>query len=74
MKIRSYHHEEDFNRVSNFLIEIYQPREVLFNWLQPRWEYFQFHPMIWDLDRSKFGIAEKDSRICGVVHFEDNEA
>jgi len=68
--IRPYIQAEDFSRVYNFLVEIYQPEEVLRNWLAPRWEYMHFHPVIHELDLTRVGIAEQDGLICGVVHFE----
>lgn len=72
MKIRSYQHETDFDRVSQFLIQAYQPGDVFEAWLQPRWEYMHFHPFIFSLDRTKFGIAEENGQIKGVVHSESN--
>lgn len=74
MKIRPYNREKDFSAIYNFLIEIYQPKEVHLNWLAPRWEYAHFHPFIWELDLTRFGIAEKDGQIIGIVHFESNQA
>jgi predicted N-acetyltransferase YhbS len=74
MKIRPYNREADFTRIYNFLVETYQPGEVLHNWLAPRWEYAHFHPSILELDLSRFGIAEEEGQIIGVVHFESNQA
>ena len=34
MNIRRYYQAQDFDRVSQFLIETYQPGETMFNWLQ----------------------------------------
>ena len=74
MKIRPYDREKDFSAIYDFLVDIYQPGDVLYNWLAPRWEYAHFHPFIWELDLTRFGIAEKDGQIVGIVHFEDNHA
>ena len=73
MEIGPYNHRMDFSRVEDFLIETYQPGDKLENWLQPRWEYMHFHPLIKEVDRSKIGIAEDGSVILGVVHFEHAE-
>lgn len=59
--------------VSSFLVETYQPGDLLDNWLQPRWEYMYFHPFTKALDLSKIGIAEDNGKIVGVVHFEHAE-
>ncbi len=73
MNIRPYNHLNDFSRVGDFLIETYQSGDKLYNWLQPRWEYMHFHPMIKQVDLSKIGIAEDGGEIMGVVHFEHAE-
>lgn len=70
MEIRPYIHDQDFDRVSQFLIDIYQPGDLLANWLQSRWEYMHYHTFILDLDRTKIGIAEARGEVVGVVHFE----
>ena len=38
------------------------------NWLQPRWEYMHYHPLIRDVDLSSIGIWESHGQIVGVVH------
>lgn len=74
MQIRPYHHEQDYDRIYDFLTEIYQPGPYLKNWLPSRWEYMHYHPAIWDLDRSKYAIAQEGDRICGIVHNESTPA
>jgi predicted N-acetyltransferase YhbS len=74
MQIRPYQHEEDFVRIYDFLAETYQPVPYLKNWLPSRWEYMHFHPVIWELDRSKYAIAHENDRICGIVHNESTPA
>jgi predicted N-acetyltransferase YhbS len=75
MNVRSYDHAGDYERINRFLIEIYQPGEVLRAWLQPRWEYMHFHTLIEGLPLDRIGIAEDgDGRILGVVHFEHHPA
>jgi predicted N-acetyltransferase YhbS len=73
IQIRSYDFDKDFVRVGQFLIETYCPGEVYANWLQARWEYMHFHPVIRELDLTRIGVAEAQGEIVGVVHFEGNE-
>lgn len=73
MNIRPYNNIKDFSRVGEFLIETYQPGDKLGNWLQPRWEYMHFHPLIKKVDLAKIGIVEDGGMILGVVHFEHAE-
>lgn len=72
--IRSYRHEQDFEPVSQFLVDSYRPGEVFTPWLQGRWEYMHFHPNILALDRTKIGVAEDQGKIIGMVNFESNES
>lgn len=71
--IRSYRHEDDYDRVGEFLIQHYKPGDNLLLWVQPRWEYMHYHPFIKETDRRKIGLAEMDGQIVGVVHYESNE-
>jgi len=73
MRFRPYHHEQDFDRVGDFLIETYQPGDTIANWLQPRWEYMHFHPQIKETNLEKIGVFEDDGKIAGVVHHEHTE-
>ena len=73
IRIHSYQYERDFERVGQFLIEVYQHGDHLPVWLQPRWEYMHFHTHIKSLDTSKFVIAEEGDQIMGVVHCEGRE-
>ena len=38
------------------------------SWLQPRWEYMYFHPLIRDVDLGPIGIWEADGEIVAAVH------
>ena len=73
IQIRSYNHRGDFSLVGDFLVDTYQPGDTLDNWLQPRWEYMHFHPLIKQLDLSKIGVVEEGGKILGVIHFEHAE-
>jgi predicted N-acetyltransferase YhbS len=68
MSVRPYRHDEDYDRISQFLIETFESGDRLANWLQPRWEYMHAHPYIKGLDLSAIGVAESRGQILGVVH------
>lgn len=72
MKIRAYQHETDFAKISQFLNDSYRTGDTFIPWLQPRWEYMHYHPFIHSLDRSRFGVAEENGQILGIVHSESN--
>lgn len=74
MKVRSYDHSVDFDRVGRFLIEVFEPGPTLGNWLEPRWEYMHFHPFIEGLPLDQIGIVEEDGEMVGVVTFEHSVA
>lgn len=73
MRVRSYNHDADYDRVGRFLVDVYRP-DGLRAWLQPRWEYMHFHPMSKGLHFDRCGLAEEGGRIVGFVHFEDDPA
>jgi predicted N-acetyltransferase YhbS len=70
IEIRHYDNLADFDRVGQFLMDTYQRGDFFLNWLQPRWEYMHFHPLIKELDLSKIGIAERNAEVLGIIHFE----
>ena len=74
IRIRPYDHPRDFARVSRFLVEIYEPGDVCANWLQPRWEYMHFHPLIAGQSLERIGVAELGGEIVGVANFEHSLA
>lgn len=69
--IRPYEYAADYNRVGQFLIDVYEPGDVFANWLQPRWEYMHFHPMTDDQPLERMGVVEDRGEVVGVVHFEE---
>jgi predicted N-acetyltransferase YhbS len=73
INVRQYVHDQDYDRVGDFLIEQYRPGNNLLLWIQPRWEYMHYHPLIKETDISKIGVAEVDGEIIGVVHHEHDE-
>lgn len=65
---RGYKKEQDFERISQFLVRTYSMCGRHVNWLQPRWEYMHFHPLIREIDLAVIGVWEADGRIVAVVH------
>lgn len=74
MEIRAYAPGSDFAAVGRMLVESYRPGDVFDPWLQPRWEYMHFHPLIRGLDLTRCGIAQDHGEIVGAVHFEHQPA
>ncbi len=72
-QIRPYRHDQDFDRVGEFLIEQYRGGDNPLLWIQPRWEYMHYHPFIKKTDITKIGVAEVDGAVVGVVHHEHDE-
>jgi predicted N-acetyltransferase YhbS len=70
MLIRSYDSAADFDAVGRFLIEVYEPGQTLSNWLQPRWEYMHYHPLIQGVPVDEIAIVEEGGEMAGMVHFE----
>jgi len=76
--LRAYDHATDFEKVSQLLIDTYHdpdtPQLGHINWLQTRWEYMHFHPLIKGMDRSRIGIWEVNGEIVAVAHPEHSES
>ncbi len=71
-RVRPYDHERDYEGVGGFLVRTYDSDAIHRNWLQPRWEYMHYHPLIVErgLDLATCGVWEVGEEIIGVVHFE----
>jgi GNAT superfamily N-acetyltransferase len=65
---RSYNHDADYDRVGEFLVRTFRIAGEHINWLQPRWEYMHYHPLIRDVDLAPIGVWEASGRIVAVVH------
>ena len=74
VRTRPYDPASDYEPVSRFLIDVYEPTDQLFNWLQPRWEYMHHHPFIADVPLERILIVEEHGRIVGLAHPEDKLA
>lgn len=68
MLVRPYRHREDFERVNRFLVHTYRTKGEHINWIQPRWEYMHYHPLIREIELNAIGVWEKAGKIVGVVH------
>ncbi len=66
--VRHYNQAADYENVGRFLVRTYRPQGGHVNWLQPRWEYMHYHPLIRGVDLSAIGIWEAHGQIVGVVH------
>lgn len=72
IKFRHYNSPDDYQLIDHFLIEHYQPQNRDRNWIEPIWEYMQYHPA---LDRSaleKIGIWMDDGNMVAVAHYESS--
>lgn len=72
VRARPYDHERDYEAIGRFLVRTYDTEAVHRNWLQPRWEYMHYHPLIASrgLDLRTCGVWEDGGEIVGVAHFE----
>jgi GNAT superfamily N-acetyltransferase len=70
VSFRTYEHPEDYQRISAFLIEHYQPANRDGNWLEPAWEYMHGHPALQPQFLNRIGIWEVDGQIVAVAHYE----
>jgi GNAT superfamily N-acetyltransferase len=73
MITRRYNRTQDYQRVSDFLVETFQPGDTFGNWLQPRWEYMHYHPNIKEVNLELIGVFEESGRIVGLVNHEHVE-
>jgi len=68
IKFKHYNPNKDYNKVSNFLKRTFHDYYHIENWMEPRWEYMNYHPYINNFDISKIGLWEDGDQIVGVVH------
>ena len=67
---RPYRKAEDFDRISQFLMQHHQPGNRDGNWLQPTWEYMHSHPALDESALDKIGVWEEVGQIVAVAHYE----
>ena len=65
---RSYDGAADFEAVGRFLVRTCRREGPHVNWLQPRWEYMHYHPLIRGVDVSRTGVWEDGGAIVAVAH------
>ena len=65
---RCYRQDSDYEKVSQFLVRTYGASGGHVNWLQPRWEYMHYHPLIKGVDLRTIGVWEAAGEIVAVVH------
>ena len=65
---RCYRQDADFETIGQFLVRTYSTSGNHINWLQPRWEYMHYHPLIEGVDLNCVGVWEAKGEIVGVVH------
>ncbi len=71
ISFRNYQPPEDYRKISEFLIENFQPGNQDGNWVEPGWEYMHGHPYLQPHYLPKIGIWEEDRKIIAVVIFEE---
>lgn len=69
---RQYQGQSDFEAISTFLINHYQPNNQDGNWFQPTWEYMHSHPALDASSVGKIRVWEDAGEIVAVTNFESN--
>jgi predicted N-acetyltransferase YhbS len=72
MRFRSYDRSSDYENVGALLKRTFSDNAPFYNWLQPRWEYMHYHPLILSLDLTKAIILESAGNTVGIIHAEHN--
>ncbi|GAA4653312.1 hypothetical protein GCM10023142_04500 [Anaerocolumna aminovalerica] len=70
VKQRRYNILEDFDKVSNFLIDNYSIKKLNGYLLQPFWEYAHTNPFFNHKMTHRFGIWEDDYKVVAIVCYE----
>lgn len=70
IQIRNYKGQDDYIRISDFLIKHHQPNNMDGNWLEPAWEYMHNHPYLDTSALERIGIWADDRKLVAVVNFE----
>ncbi len=71
VQVRAYDRTADYEPVSRFLVDVYEPSDRILNWMQPRWEYMHHHPFIENVPLERIAVFEDEGRIVGLAHPED---
>lgn len=66
---KTYNHKTDYELVNKFLFETYEKGKYP-NWLQPRWEYFHYHPNTDATCYDTIGVWKEFGKIVGLATHE----
>ena len=69
-QFRPYNGQDDYVRISNFLIAHHRPDNADGNWLEPAWEYMHHHPYLDSSALDRIGIWENEGKIVAVATYE----
>ena len=72
VETRPYDPAHDYEPVSRFFIDVYEPSDRLLNWMQPRWEYMHFHTMSIGLPFDRCGVSEDETGINLEVRYDQS--
>ena len=67
---RQYNPAQDYQKISEFLIKHYLPGNADGNWLEPEWEYANFHPALDSDHMQHWRIWEVDREVVAFAHYE----
>lgn len=70
VKLRKYNKNRDYQKINKFLNDTYSADGMYPNWLQPRWEYMHFHPILDQENLDRIGIWEDEGKIVGLANYE----
>lgn len=68
--VRPYDRSRDCEAVGEFLADVFSPDAAHRNWMQPRWEYMHFHPLIQPDTLRHIGVWEREGRIVALANHE----
>jgi len=69
VEFKNYNHLKDYEAVNDFLKQTYE-NEKYPNWLQPRWEYFHYHPNTEVTCYETIGLWKDNEKIVGLATHE----
>lgn len=70
IQLHHYNGQDDYARISAFLIAHHQPRNADGNWLEPAWEYMHNHPYLDSSSLERIGIWEENGEVVAVATYE----
>ena len=69
IKNRKYNHESDYQKVNQLLYDSFVIDKYV-NWIQPRWEYMHYHPILNKEDYKLFKVWLDNDELVAVIHHE----